>query len=416
MVVELAGGKVLESVIDEIATPIHPIDVDLPLSEVGRILGSELGREEIVGILGRLGMEVGGTDPLRVTVPTYRPDVTRPADVVEEIARIHGYDRLPSTLPLGTGGGLTPEQKRLRALYAALAGIGLHQTVTLPFVGREALTALGWDDDDALLEVTNPLREEESTLRPTMLPGLLDVVRFNLSHGTSSLGLFESALVFRNSPWEEDDLPAQVARLSWILTGEVGPSRLGVTPIPGDGEVSLAVLRHVMDVMGHSHYSLRPAAPAGYHPGRTAAVSLGDRFIGHVGELSPRAARQLDLPGRVGIAELDLDPLIAPVKRVPAVSPSVFPHVEFDLSFVLPDDLQVGAIIEGTVDAGGGLVESSRVFDVFQGPGVDEGTRAVAIRYRLRATDHTLTNEEVGPVRQAMIAVAETLGARLRGA
>ncbi len=416
MVVALAGGEVLEGVIDEVATPIDPIDVVLPLSEVDRLLGPGVPREDIAAILKRLGMGVHGDDPLTVTVPTFRPDVTRPADLVEEIARIHGYDRFPATLPLGTGGGLTAEQKRLRALYATLVGVGLHQAVTLPFVGRDELGVLGHTDAATLLEVTNPLREEESVLRPTMLPGLLDVARFNLSHGATSVPVFESGLVFRNMPSGDDALPEQVARISWVLVGEVGPTELGTKPRAADGEVSLALVRHVLTVMGHIDYDLEPAAPSGYHPGRSAAVRMGDRIVGHAGELSPRIGRELGLPGRVGIAELDLDALIAPVGRESAFSPSVFPHVEFDLSFVVPSELAVGTVIGATVDAGGGLVESSRVFDVFRGPGLEDGTRAVAIRYRLRAGDHTLTNDEVAPIRQGMIAAAESRGARLRGA
>ena len=154
----------------------------------------------------------------------------------------------------------------------------------------------------------------------------------------------------------------------------------------------------------------------GFHPGRSAAVRLGESIIGHVGELSPRANRNFEIPGRVAIGELDLEPLLARVAPVIGVSPSVFPHVDFDLSFLMPADLAVGRLIDATTAAGADLVESARVFDVFVGPGVDQGSRAVAIRYRLRSTDHTLTNEEVSPVRQDMISAAEGLGARLRGA
>ena len=145
-------------------------------------------------------------------------------------------------------------------------------------------------------------------------------------------------------------------------------------------------------------------------------MRLGDTHIGHVGELSPRASREFDIPGRVAIGELDLDAILARVDPVIGISPSVFPHVDFDLSFLVPADLAVGRLMEATSGAGGDLVESTNVFDVFRGPGVDEGSRAIAIRYRLRSADHTLTNEEVSPVRQDMITAAEDLGARLRGA
>ncbi len=416
MVVELAGGELLEHVIDVVATPIDPVEVLLPLSEVERLLGPGPGREDEVGILERLGMEVRGSDPLSVTVPTFRPDVTRAADLIEEVARIYGYDRFPATVPMGAGGGLTPEQGRRRKLDAALVGIGLSQAVTLPFVSEDQLAAMGGVADGGLLQVTNPLREEESILRPAMLPGLLEVARFNISHGAASVAVFESALVFGNSRSGEDVLPDQTARLAWVLVGHFGPSDLGTPVRSADGEVSLAVARHVMATMGHTGYSLDPAPADGFHPGRSAALTLNGEVIGHVGELSPRAARAFALPGRVGIAELDLDPVIAPVELIQAVSPSVFPHVEFDLSFVVPGGLAVGSLVDVTTGAGSGLVEWSRVFDVFRGPGVGDGNIAVAIRYRLRAQDRTLSNEEVAPVRQAMVAAAEAVGARLRGA
>jgi phenylalanyl-tRNA synthetase beta chain len=176
------------------------------------------------------------------------------------------------------------------------------------------------------------------------------------------------------------------------------------------------VFRHAASALGLDHFDLTPTTPPGYHPGRVASVVLNGLTIGHVGELSPALAREYEIPGRVAVAELDLEPLLAPVGLRQAVSPSVYPHVDFDLSFLIPMDLSVESVIRASVEAGAGLVETSRVFDQFQGPGVEEGKRAVAISYRLRSDDHTLSNEEVKPVREAMITAAESVGARLRGA
>lgn len=416
MVVALAGGDVVEGVIDEVALEVTPAEVDLTLAEVERLLGPGFTAHEVGGILTRLGMTVEGDDPMTVTVPTYRPDVTRPADLIEEVARIHGYDEFPATLPVGAAGGLTAEQKRARALNSALIGLGMHQTVTLPFVNEIDLARLGWTDTAGLLRVSNPLREDEGTLRPTMLPGLLNVARFNFSHGIGEVAIFETARVFSAAPWPDDPrLPSQKTTLSWVIVGGVGPRLLGEETPAADAYVSFSVFRQVMAVLGHRDFTIEPAEAPGYHPGRSAAVLLGGALIGHVGELSPRATREFDISGRVAIAELDLQPLLSPVAPIIAGSPSVFPHVDFDLSFLVPADLAVGRLIEATSAAGSDLVESSRVFDVFRGPGVDEGSRAVAIRYRLRSADHTLTNEEVSPVRQDMISTAEQLGARLRG-
>jgi phenylalanyl-tRNA synthetase beta chain len=417
MVVQLAGGEVLDGVIDEIATPIEPLTVELTLGYVERILGPGFTSDEVGGIIRSLGMDVSGSDPLMVTVPTYRPDITRPIDLIEEVARIHGFDRFPATLPLGGAGGFTAEQRRLRTLKNALVGIGMFEAVTLPFVTAEDLAGFGWTDTDRLLHVANPLREEEGTMRPTLLPGLLDSARFNLSRGASSVAVFEAARAFTGDASQADArLPHQVDRLSWVLTGDTGPTAIGVAPFRADSFVAFSILRHVLMVLGHRDFTLKPQGAPGFHPGRTAEVVLDGDAIGHVGELTPAATRYFELPERTAIAELDLARLLAPVPLAQAVSPSPFPHVDFDLSFVVPDDLPVADLIAATTAAGEGLLESARVFDVFRGPGVESGHRAVAIRYRLRASDHTLTNEEVAPVRTAMIASAKSLGAGLRGA
>ena len=416
MVVELAGGEVPEGVVDEMGSPVDPVTVSLAPVDVERLLGPGFATEEVGGILTRLGMTVKGDETLSVTVPTFRPDVTRPADLVEEVARIHGYERFDATIPTGPAGGLTRSQTRLRRLHQALAGAGLSQAVTLPFVNVDDLGVLWPGGNESLLRVINPLREEEATLRPSLLPGLLAALRFNISHGAQSVALFETARVFATRPAHEDRrLPEQVDRLAWVMIGSVGPAILGAESHPADAGVSLALASHVLAVLGHSDPVITPADVPGYHPGRAAAVVLGGVPIGHVGELSPRAARILGLQERVAVAEMDLAPLLAPVEPAQAISPSMFPHVDFDLSFLVPKDLVVGDLIRSTVEAGEELVESARVFDVFRGPGVAEGSQAIAISYRLRSDDHTLSNEEVQPVRQAMIAAAETLGATLRG-
>jgi phenylalanyl-tRNA synthetase beta chain len=416
MVAELAGGVVPESAIDVIGTVVEPVIVRLEIDEVARLLGPGFARDEIAGILTRLGMEVSGDLPMEVVVPTFRPDVTRPADLIEEVARIHGFDKFGATVPTGTAGGLTVEQRRLRLLHQALAGIGLTQAVTLPFVGEEDLIRVGFPLEE-VLQVKNPLREEEGRLRPTMLPSLLKAVRFNFSHGATSVALFETGRVFVAQPAVDDPrLPEQTDRLAWVAAGPVGLTALDTPGLAADGRVSLAIFRHVASVLGLDGLQLSPATPPGYHPGRTASVAVNGVVIGHVGELSPVVAREYEIPGRVAVAELDLVPLVAQIGLRQADSPSVYPPVDFDLSFLIADEIPVSALLDATMAAGAGLVESAHVFDEFRGKGVGEGERAVALRYRLRAPDRTLTNEEAAPVREAMIEAAHGLGAQLRGA
>ncbi|MDX1468737.1 MAG: phenylalanine--tRNA ligase subunit beta [Acidimicrobiia bacterium] len=412
LVAEWAGGEVLEGAVDEHPTPVSPAHVTLSLGEVERLLGPGFEADGVTRILERLGMEVKGSEPMEVTVPTFRPDVTRPADLIEEVARVHGFDKFGASLPTGPAGGLTPAQRRERTLRSTLASIGLDQAVNLPFVGEDDVAVFGAEE---LLEVKNPLSDEEAKLRPTLLPGLLRSVRYNISHGVSSVGLFETGKVFFTDPDPMDSrLPRQVDRLGWVVAGKVGPQMIGSAAQDADGAVSLALWRRLADALGLRDYSLTPAAPAGYHPGRTAEVTVAGKAVGFVGELSPRAARSFDLEGRVAAAELDMSPLVAPVAPVEMAAPSPYPHVDFDLSFLMERDKTVDAILAATKEAAGSLLERAVVFDEFTPEELGEN-KAVAIRYRLRAPDKTLTNEEVAPVREAMIAAASDIGAKLRG-
>ncbi|MGF1618130.1 MAG: phenylalanine--tRNA ligase subunit beta [Acidimicrobiia bacterium] len=417
MVAMLANGEVLEGAVD-VSGDVTPVEVVLRLDDVERLLGPGFEQGYVSGILERLGMTVSGDDPMTVTVPTYRPDVTRPADLVEEVARIHGFDKFGATVPTGPAGFLTPEQQRLRRAHRVLAGIGLNQAINLPFVGEEDMVALGRSADlERMLQVKNPLREEEGRLRPTLLPGLLNVARYNVSRGERSVAVFETGLVFTTDAHEVDPrLPAQTERIAWVLVGNVGPSQLGSDPLQSDARYSLAVLRHLLAQLGIDNARITRGEAAGFHPGRTGIVELDGRVIGHAGELAPGTSRSFDLPGRVAVAELDLGPLLDPVALKPATTPSPFPPVDFDLSFVVSTDVATSDLLAKTTSAAGGMVEFARVFDEFHGGNLAEGERAIAIAYRIRAADRTLTNEEVAPIRTAMIAAGESLGARLRGA
>jgi phenylalanyl-tRNA synthetase beta chain len=416
MVQRVAGGDVLEGAVDEVAVVSDPWQMELTMTEVTRLLGPGFEPDGVKRILERLGLGVEGSDPITVTVPTFRPDLTRTADLVEEIARIHGYDKFDATLPTGPAGGLTTPQRRQRDLNTALLGIGLSQAMNLPFVGVEDMRGLGVDTDGSdLLTVKNPLREEESKLRPAILPGLLNTVRYNQSHGSASVALFEYGSVFSSEPDPGDPrIPLQHERLAWAVVGDVGPISLDGTALKADGPLSLAIWRHVGDALG-VETSLGPATRPGFHPGRTAEVTVNGVVIGHVGELTPSAARHFEIDGRVAVAELDLTPILEPVPFQLAETPSIYPHVDFDLSFLVAEEVSARSLVDTTSEAADGLVESARVFDEFTGGSVGEGKKALAIRYRLRAPDRTLEQKEIGSVRASMIAAASDLDATLRG-
>jgi phenylalanyl-tRNA synthetase beta chain len=408
---------VLSGAVDVVTGDIAPIVLDLTQHDVERLLGPGFEEDLITTTLHRLGMTIEGRSPMRVTVPTYRPDITRPVDLVEEVARIHGYDRFGATTPTGPVGGLTPQQVRVRRLREVLIGAGLDQAINLPFVGTDDLHRLGMElDEEGLLTVRNPLREEESKLRPTLLPGLLNDLRHNLSYGASSVAMFETGSVFHTdpAPWDPR-LPDQPERVAWAVCGEMGLQILGMTSTRADATASLGLWKLLADTLGIES-DLTAAVAPGFHPARTAAVTVGGRRIGHVGELSPLAARAFELPGRVAIAELELTPLVEPVEPRRAQSPPLFPHVDFDLSFQVSADLPAVDLVRVTTAAAGELVEWCRVFDEFKDPSLGEGRKALALRYRLRSAQRTLTSDDISRVRSDMIAAASTVGAEHRGA
>ena len=416
LVAQLAGGTVLTGGIDEIPSPIEPLTLDLTLAEVEKLLGPGFDSDGVSGILTSLGMEVSGTDPLHVVVPTYRPDIDRPVDLVEEVARIHGFEKFGSTVPVGSAGGYTAEQRRLRSLHAALVGAGFNQAVTLPLISKGEIADLGWDTSD-LVVVRNPLREEDAFLRNIMFPSLVTLLGYNLAHGAEAAALFETGRVFSTKPSEVDQrLPAEQDRLCVAVTGRFGIAGVHSEPGIADARLVFALIRHLSDLLGVPGLSLVAGERPGFHSGRTAEVRFGEATVGFAGELLPSAAQLFGITKRVAVLEVALDPILVAPAAVLARQPSTFPHSDFDLSFVVPDAMPAALLVAATSEATGPLLEEARVFDEFKGGDLGEAERAIAIRYRLRADDRTLSNEEVAPIRAAMIEAAESLGARLRGA
>ncbi len=214
----------------QLSRPIEPWSVDLPLGEIPRLLGIGLDRDTVVELLAWIGFESAGQDPLAVTVPTFRPDVRRPADLVEEVARIHGYDKIPETLPLGPGGGLTEAQLAERRLRGLMTGLGYSEAQSWSFVGAKISITSVWVQTicaGKAIAVKNPLRDLEPLLRTTLLPGLLKSARFNTSYGADRVALFEIGKVFLAEPSPLDArIPHQPDRLAFVAIGEFGPRQV----------------------------------------------------------------------------------------------------------------------------------------------------------------------------------------------
>jgi len=420
LLVEHAGGTAVAGVQDNYPEIIEPWQIDLALTEIPRLLGIELPRETVVDLLAWIGFETEGEDPLVVTVPTFRPDVRRPADVVEEIARMHGYDKIPETLPVGPGGGLTKEQINERRLRGFMAGLGYSEAHSWSFVGAEDLENLGFGADDLrrkAIPVRNPLRDLEPLLRTTLLPGLLKAARFNLSYGADRVALFEIGKVFLAEPSPVDArLPNQPDRMAFLAIGEFGVPQVKGGHPPADVFTATATWRALVEALGVTDATLQQSSPAGYHPGRAADVLAGGIVIGSVGELHPAVVRAFGLNGRVAAGELALEPLVAARAWWAFREPSTYPPVVFDLAFDLDAAVPSGDLIDTVTGSAGDWLESVRVFDEFTGPSLGEGRKSIAIQLWFRAPDHTLTNEEVAPHRDRIVNRVEgNLDAHLRG-
>ena len=410
-----AGGVPAPNPVDVNPAGVSPWTISYPLSETERILGVALDRDTTVDILERMSFEVDGSDPLSVTVPTRRPDVQRPVDLVEEIARLHGFEDIPDSVPTGSGGGLPYRERRLRAVRDTMVGAGFFQMMTFSFIGEHDLDRLNLPDghpDRSGIAVVNPLNDTEGVMRTTLLPGMLKAAGSALGRRAGDARLFEVGRVFIDGGGK---LPDQPERLGFILAGQ--PEAVWNATSRGfsvyDGTGTWELLCEALDVPGAS---VRAASTPAYHPGRCAELLIGDEVVGTVGEVHPGVARAFGLEGRIVAGELDLAPLLVDRGPWTYVAPSVFPPVIFDMAFIVDNEVSANTVLASAAGAAGQLLEDASIFDVFTGDSLGEAKKSLAIRFRLRARDHTLSDDEVAPVRKAIAdAVASAVNGTLRG-
>uniref|UniRef100_UPI0027962710 phenylalanine--tRNA ligase subunit beta n=1 Tax=Nocardiopsis sp. CC223A TaxID=3044051 RepID=UPI0027962710 len=371
-------------------------------------------------------------DVLTVTPPSWRPDLTDPNDLAEEVIRFEGYENIPSIRPHGSGRGLTEGQRLRRAVGRTLADAGYNEVLSYPFTGERDLDGLQLPADDArraALRLANPLNDEEPLLRTTLLPGLFKALARNVGRGFTDVALFEIGLVYRPKPGatrapllpvdrgpDADELalidaalPEQPRRVGTVITGDAeraGWWGQGRTATWAD---AVQAAREVARVAG-VELEVEADAHAPWHPGRCAALYVrvaGERvLVGHAGELHPRTVKAFGLPERTAAMELELDRVER--ARTPVVAPEVstYPVAVQDVALVVDESVPVGAIGDALAAGAGDLLESVRLFDVYTGEQVGEGRKSVAFTLRFRAADRTLTAEEAGAARDAAVAAA----------
>jgi phenylalanyl-tRNA synthetase beta chain len=445
------GGGVADAALTDVDRTSVPAPIVLPVGLPAALIGVDYTEAEVRETLVEIGCVIAdGTEPgtVRVEVPSWRPDLVAPVDLVEEVARLRGYDAIPSIVPLApVGRGLTLGQRSRRAVATALAEAGLVETLSYPFVGPEQFDALGVPADDVrrrAVRLVNPLSEEQPEMRTNLLMTLLETARRNIGRGASDVLLFELGLVtlpdgdVRQAPAlpggsrPADDVldrirsavPAQPRHVAAVLAGARERSGWWGQGRRADHTDAIDTACLVADVVGAAVVLRQEQGQMPWHPGRTARLELADggAVVGFAGELHPSVVAELGLPARTAAFEVDLDVLLGAVPTEPrqAREVSTFPVAKEDIALVIDADVPAGDILEA-VRAGaagspaGDIVEEVRLFDVYEGAQVGAGRKSLAFSLRLRASDRTLTADEAAGVRESVVAeAARRFGATLR--
>lgn len=437
LLVELGGGM-LEPGATVVGEAPARTPVTLPVDLPTRISGVPITADDAQRTFERNGCTVDQEgDLFHVTPPSWRFDLNDPYDFVEEALRTAGYDQVPSVLPTPTGGrGLTRHQELRRRVGHVLAGAGLVEVTTLPFVGEADLDRLALPADDARRRqvlLANPLSAQEPGLTTTLLVGLLRSAALNVGRGHEAVQISEIARVFHPRPGApaapiygtdrrptsdeiaalDAALPDQPFHAGWVLAGERARSGWAGPGRAATWADAVAVARRLADAL-HVDLTVEQAQVAPFHQGRCAALVLDGRVVGHAGELHPSVLKEYGLPARSVAGEVDLDALLAASPEVgPRPDFSAYPVAKEDLAFIVDASVTAEAL-RSALQRAHEVVESVRLFDLYTGPPVPEGQKSLAFAVRLRAPDRTLKDAEIAEARAALVAAGESLGGTLR--
>jgi phenylalanyl-tRNA synthetase beta chain len=422
LMIELCEATVRPGTVDVGGPGPEPKTIRLREARVRSLLGAPIEKDRQAEILRALEFKVyaanGGLD---VTVPTFRrTDVTREADLIEEVARLDGVEKLPATLPSrhGASGRLTELQRLRRDAADALAAQGLDEIVGWSFTGPDLFVGLRLPRDTAAVELENPMSSEQARLRTTLLGSLLDVARRNLAHRAGTLRLFEAGAVYLPDPVQP--LPREPHHVAALLIGPVRPATWREpNPRAADFFAAKGILQGLLDTL-RVPWELRAGDPQPFlHPGRAATIVVADQSVGWLGEIHPLVAGGWDIEQTVAAFELNLDAVASHAVLVPLYEDlTSFPEVREDLAVIVPEQTSAANVLAVVREAGAPLLQRAEVFDVYRDPDrLGEGNVSLALRLSYRAADRTLTDDEVAQRREAIsAALTAKLGGRVRAA
>ncbi|MEC1262858.1 phenylalanine--tRNA ligase subunit beta [Bacillus swezeyi] len=417
LISQYAGGTVLEGTVAEDHLDIKDNVISLSADKVTKVLGMSVSKEEMVNIFQKLGFPVEEADAdLTVTVPSRRGDIAIEEDLIEEVARLYGYDNIPSSLPELTGfaGGLTPYQAKRRKLRRFLEGAGLSQAITYSLTNDQKATAYALEKSFKTI-LSLPMSEERSVLRHSLLPNLLESVSYNLARQTDSAAFYEVGSVFLKA--EEHTKPVEKEHVAGAVTGLWHKNLWQGEKKPVDFFVVKGIVEGLLEKLGiREGIEFVQSERKELHPGRTANILYNGSLIGFIGQLHPSVEKELDL-NETYVFELDLHELFA--VKVPDIRYTAipkYPSVTRDIALVVGKEITSGQLEDVINKAGGTLLKEVHVFDVYEGEHMEEGKKSVAFSLQYLNTEQTLTEEEVTKVHQKVLdALEETYDAKLRG-
>ncbi|MFH1080993.1 MAG: phenylalanine--tRNA ligase subunit beta [Pseudomonadota bacterium] len=423
LIADLSGGAVCRGHIDQYPMKIEfPRDISLRIRRVRDILGKAVAPAEIMRILRDLGMVVNKADKssYRITPPTFRVDISREIDLIEEIARLHGYDRIPATHPAISFMPTSQDpqkvlEERIRTL---LNGYGYSEVITYSFVPATAVENLGLPADDvrrATVAIRNPLTEEQAVMRTTMIYSLLETMRRNADAGCFDLKLFEMGRTYLAR--QAGMLPAEQNRIGGILTGARYDDCWHYSGLASDFFDLKGCLEGLFDHLKIAALKFRSDLREPFlHPGRSCRMTIGKEMIGFLGEVHPDVLARMNLKSRAMVFEIDLDVLARHFSGMMAYRDvSRFPSSSRDVAFLISRDLTTEEIIHFSLDMHEELLEKVCIFDVYDGKSIPEGMISLGLRFSYRANDRTLTDQEVGRAHKAIVQrIVEKSGATIR--